>query len=592
MGVASLLLAILVQVPPAGPADAGGRGGPATRPIAGRIVDAKGMPVGGATVFQSGDAPARTEASSDAKGRFRLEGVAAADTFVFARAKGFRFAGRGVKEGEGEVTITMAREGEPPAARVATLAPGAAADREAAAARRLIDGYAAKVFKGGDTGAKVQVLQVLARLDPMRTLELTEGEAVSEPYLKGMVRMLASTALLESSPEDALTVAEAIDEPSGKVLALLKAADATPAAEKTKRLELLDRAIVGAKAAREPTGIRDILLGQVAERWLDMGLAEKGRALLREIQPDVERLPDAAFGGYAKGAFAEELCQIDLDAALRLTKGLTDPSELDRHHGNIAHELAGKDPEAAERVLGMVKSPYQHDQYVVRVVHRMASVDLPRARRVAATAVDAVIRGYALGMGALGLAVAKKTDDAIALLREAMDVLDTAGEYGRSPTRSPCDRASTCAALVSVAERIHPDLVPETFWRALSLRSPGGPGGADGPDAFCDYRAGLLLTRFDRGVARTLVERRLRAGTVGERGLAYAAAAVIDPAWAVQLVEGLAEDADLRPQGEKNSARLAAAAALSRRGEARWTYLQSRYAYLWVADTEDIATDL
>ena len=67
---------------------------PKTRTLAGRVVDAKGNPVAGATVFQSGDAPARTETTSDAEGRFSLPGVAEASTFVFARAKGFRFAGR------------------------------------------------------------------------------------------------------------------------------------------------------------------------------------------------------------------------------------------------------------------------------------------------------------------------------------------------------------------------------------------------------------------------------------------------------------------------------------------------------------------
>src|SRR5262249_12901554 len=144
---------------------------------------------------------------------------------------------------------------------------------------------------------------------------------------------------------------------------------------------------------------------------------------------------------------------------------------FDRHHGNIAHELSGKDPAAAERVLAMVKEPYQHDQYTVRVVHRMAPLDLDRARRLATATVDPVMRGYALGMGALGLAGAKQTAEATALLREAMDNLGTV-EGHVSPTRSPCDRASTCAALVAVAERIDPDLVPETFWRALSLRYP------------------------------------------------------------------------------------------------------------------------
>lgn len=568
-----------------------------TRTLAGRVVDAEGTAVAGATVFQSGDAPARTETTSDAEGRFTLLGVAEAPTFVFARARGFRFAGRGVKASDSEITISLARDGEPPAVKMDTLAPAATREQESAAAHRLIDAYAAKVLEKGDTGDKVQVLEVLARLDPGRTLELTEGKTLTEPYLKGMIRMRVATALVDTAPDEAMAVAESIDDPTGRTIALLKAADAVPESEKAKRLEVLDRALVSAKAARQPTGIRMILMAKVAERWLDMGLAERGRALLREAQPDAEQLPDAAWPGYAKGAFAEELCQVDLGAALKLTKGLSDAREFDRHHGNIAHELAGKDPAAAERVLGIVKDAYQRDQYSVRVVHRMASLDLARARRLAAGVVDPVMRGYALGMGALGLAGVKKTAEATALLREAMEALETVGEYGKSPTRSPCDRASTCAALVAVAERINPELVPETFWRALSLRYPRRPEEANDPSGAVDVGVALLLARYDRDVARALVAPRVGPeATAAElsagRGLVFAAAAAIDPDWAVQLVEGLRDDPDLKPHQTKNRARLAAAAVLARHGEGRWRFLENDHAYLWVADTEDLAPDL
>ena len=312
-----------------------------------------------------------------------------------------------------------------------TLAPAATADQESAAAHRLIDAYATKALEKGDTNDKVRVLEILARVDPARTLELTEGKTLTEPFLKAMIRTRVSAALLESAPDEAYAVAESIDDPAARALALLKAADVLPATEKAKKQELLDHALIGAKAAREPTGMRTLLMGEVAEHWLDMGLTEKGKALLREIQPDAEQLPGAAWAGYAKGAFAERLCQIDLDAALKLTKNLSDASEFDRHHGNIAHELAGKDPAAAERVLGMVKNPFQHDDSVVRVVYRMAPADLARARRLATTAVDPVMRGFALGMGALGLANAKKMADATVLLREALATLETAGGVRR-----------------------------------------------------------------------------------------------------------------------------------------------------------------
>ena len=100
--------------------------------------------------------------------------------------------------------------------------------------------------------------------------------------------------------------------------------------------------------------------------------------------------------------------QIDLEAALALTKDLADAREFDRHHGNIAHELAGRDPAQAERVLAMVKDRFQRDHYAVRVVYRMAPLDLARARRLAESISDECLKGYALGMMALRLAEAGK----------------------------------------------------------------------------------------------------------------------------------------------------------------------------------------
>ena len=480
-----------------------------TRTLAGRVVDTKGNPVAGATVFQFKDAPARTETTSDAEGRFSLSGVAEASTFVFARAKGFRFAGRGAKAGVTEMTLTLTREGERPAETMHTLAPSATPEQELAAAHRLIDAYATNALEKGNTSDKVQVLEVLARIDPARTLELTGGEdadgAVSQGHASrgGRHRCCSNRPPTRHSPLRSRSTTRRLG-PSGPA----QGGRRPFRRPRRRRSTELLRPGVGSprRPAREPAGIKRMLRpGQVAEHWLDMGLTEKGKALLREIQPDAEQLPDVAWPSYAKGAFAEELSQIDPDAALKLTERLSDAFEFDRHHGNIAHELAGKDPAAAERVLGMVKDPYQHDQYVVRVVHRMAAVDLARARRLAATAVDPVMRGYAFGMGALGLAKAKKTADATAQLREAMDILGTAGEYGASPTRSPCDRASTCAALVAVAERIDPNLVAETFWRALSLRNPRQPDSVRDPSVFLDLRIALLLARFDRDVARSQV---------------------------------------------------------------------------------------
>ncbi len=63
---------------------------------------------------------------------------------------------------------------------------------------------------------------------------------------------------------------------------------------------------------------------------------------------------------------------------------------------------------------------------------------------------------------------------------------------------------------------------------------------------------------------------------------------MIDPRWAVALVEALPEDPDLKIQSTKNSARLAVATVLGRAGDQRFRKLQHSFLFLWVPDIEDV----
>jgi hypothetical protein len=62
---------------------------------------------------------------------------------------------------------------------------------------------------------------------------------------------------------------------------------------------------------------------------------------------------------------------------------------------------------------------------------------------------------------------------------------------------------------------------------------------------------------------------------------------VIDPKWAVEMVEALPDDPDLKLQSPKNSARIAIATVLGRAGDRRFRKLQQSFLYLWVPDIED-----
>jgi hypothetical protein len=81
--------------------------------------------------------------------------------------------------------------------------------------------------------------------------------------------------------------------------------------------------------------------------------------------------------------------------------------------------------------------------------------------------------------------------------------------------------------------------------------------------AEADVPLAMMLARYDRTIARSLVEP-LVLGTgpavvyFSSRGELHAAAAAIDPKWAVALVDALPDDSDLKLQSPKNSATMVA----------------------------------
>ena len=428
---------------------------------------------------------------------------------------------------------------------------------------------------------------------PSESLELIQQKKVfSAPFFNGMIGLQVALGMMDESVDEALAVLEGMEDPGAKAIGYLNASHKMGGRKRAQAIDVLERALLNAKAAREPDGIRLLLMGQVAEGFLDLGQTERGRALLREGEAVAKQLPKAGWAGYARGAFAEELVQIDVEAALGLTKDLSDPREFDRHHGNIAHELGGRDPARAEEVLAMVKDRFQRDNYAVRVVYRMAPVDLARATRLAESISDGALKGYALGMMALRLSETGKAS-AREVLESAYDSLERSTRAGQLNPNSIYTLTSISGVLLGVAERIDSGLVDEYLWRCLSMRKPKPwETGPAGPAGHADVLLGMMLARYDRGIARSLVGPVAGGGGQGRayfssRGELYAAATAIDPKWAVSLVEAMAEDPDVKLQGPKNSARLAVANVLGRAGEQRFRKLVSSFLFLWVPDVED-----
>ena len=141
------------------------------------------------------------------------------------------------------------------------------------------------------------------------------------------------------------------------------------------------------------------------------------------------------------------------------------------------------------------------------------------------------------------------------------------------------------AALLPVAERVDPRLVPELFWRAASLHAPRPVAEARSDAVFA-----LLMARYDRAVALAFFEplaARALADPDADLEPLVAAAAALDPALAARLVDGLPEAPDLAFHHPKNVARLALAAALARPAPACWDHAVSRFLHLWTVGTPD-----
>jgi hypothetical protein len=570
---------------------------PGAGDVAGSLVDRNGRPVVGAMVWTTDGAGNPLRARSDDRGGFRLEVAPARRSFLFVEAAGFRFSGRVIDPAAGPISIALTRSDERPAGSMTTLQSARPRAEERALARRLILPYAERAIKEGDQQTRLRTLETLALSDPARVLEFVANTGFDNPWFNDYLRRACARALWADDRAEALAVVEAMQGAEWRALGHLDACDAIPATERKARVDHVDQALVQARAIAEGDH-RVQMLGQVAEHYLDLGELEKGTKLLRLTRSAAVALPKQGWGGYARGSFAEELAQVDPEAALDLIEGVGDQPIPDRHRINLVKELAGRDPARAEALLATLKEPDILARNLPGLCYAMARKDPDRARRLADrdlgkgndAQAQPFARPYALGMIALALAESDRAR-AARVLDEAFRALKPLAAEGRRGFQDMQDAATVAAALVPVAERIGPALVPEFFWRAAALRAPSKPQMRDA--TLPDTLLALLLARYDREAAMVLLapllDRRPIPKDNGVSGLALALAAA-DPERAVALVEALPDDRGVNInsfENIKNDVRIGVATFLGRPPGERWDRVTDRLLHLWVVGNED-----
>jgi hypothetical protein len=539
---------------------------------------------------------------SDDQGRFTLPGVFEGRAFLFVECPGYRFCGHAVEVAGKPVQLTLQRREEPLKSPLVPLSALLGRAKERALARRLLDPIIERMIPGswnavlsstirlrlGNLSQREQfaLLEIVPRLEPGGALGLADTEVLGE-YSR-VLRYYALEGLLDESPEEALAIAETMKVSHERARAYLSASDLVAQSDRARKRELLETAQLYARAEPDP-GHRLEAFGKIALRWLDLGEPERARRLLREGQKIAESLPAPASANrrsdlvHYRSRFAAKLARIDPQAALKLVRGWSDETYHDWYVGGVALGCAEHDPDEAVKLLGMLHYDSGRKERLARLCGRVAGKDPRKALELAEKLTAPTDRITALTHMARTMA---KRDPARAekLLEEihtAWAKLVRDGEASQGGFFSTCVQA---AGLLMIAEQIGPECLDRCFWRTLALR-PNRPSRGDPGDPRRSYEPAIgqlavMLARYDRAIARTILEPvaiRVRALLDGDESWAagplFSAAVLIDPSWAVQLVNDLPDDpaaARLRP---KDVARRTVARVLAHGGPRQWEFL-------------------
>ena len=121
-------------------------------------------------------------------------------------------------------------------------------------------------------------------------------------------------------------------------------------------------------------------MGDVAERWYQLGEADKAKALFAEGLQIAGKLTDKA--DVKRGWFAARLARVDLSAALAIAKDFDGDRSQARVLGSIVLRLVDQNPAEAERIWAQTGKMPRGLVLAPTLCWKLAGVDPPRARRV------------------------------------------------------------------------------------------------------------------------------------------------------------------------------------------------------------------
>jgi hypothetical protein len=567
------------------------------RTVFGRVIDRQNRPVADARVFDPSDGHKLVETKTDATGKFRLVGVPEGDVFLFAEKPGYRFTGIHLHAEQSAAAVVLATR-EESVEPLATLPPMLSGDEEAALARQAFDRWFDQIEKSG--GNPFRALRALADLDPIGAQNRVRGMRIAEEdriRLEGqIVHKCIKRRVL--SWDELRPLIEGLDGAwiAGAYLAAARQMDRS---EEPRRQECLALALRQARLREKPA----VLLAGIAAELFNDGDEKRAGEIMSEAEQFADQLPPGEQESQPVfHRLALDFAQHDPARALAWQQNIEDEFSYIMFGGTLAVQFVSDHPDAAEEMWNRTRrrlryaGAYHLGERGIQLAdlcYRMANVDRQRAERIARQEELKPLRVRALAAIALQLNKAEPAaaqDLLRAIVRDELPRPDVAGD-GQPVGSNWSTPPLTMTWLLPIAEQIDPQLGRECFWQALALRAHRPRRDKlDDEDAEADIRLAMMLSRYDRGVARALVaalaarlpefsrptmttlkSRSADALATHCRNLErtiVAAAAHIDPLWACELYRGLPQEEALSLRGFQVVEALAI--TLTQRGIDRW----------------------
>ena len=149
-------------------------------------------------------------------GSFRIELPANGTIMIFAEARGFRFQGRLVEPSANTVELVLTaneRAGRPDARDPGTRP----CPRKSSGSWRCRCSSRTSSARTGPCGVtEYHTLQLLARIDPARAMEIAEKAKFVEPMMREGVKADAARSFLKETPDEAMALIESLEDPIGR----------------------------------------------------------------------------------------------------------------------------------------------------------------------------------------------------------------------------------------------------------------------------------------------------------------------------------------------------------------------------------------